>query len=129
MWSFFDLIITESRLSIVRFDHSWHLMSTLIKSSAHLPDYWAISHGVCEIKWHHPIQRYWDSRVTVTINSSFFPLRTLLFRFWNTYSWHKIGNWKCFAATMTPVVYFCRSHRYRCSLKVAIQRSFARSKF
>lgn len=51
MWSFFDLIITESRLSIVRFDHSWHLMSTLIKSSAHLPDYWAISHGVCEIKW------------------------------------------------------------------------------
>lgn len=35
-------------------------------------------------------------------------------------------NVNIFAATMTPVVYFCRSHRYRCSLKVAIQRSFAR---
>lgn len=38
MWSFFDLIITESRLSIVRFDHSWHLMSTdkVIRSFARL---------------------------------------------------------------------------------------------
>lgn len=128
MWSFFDLIITESRLSIVRFDHSCHLMSTLIKSSAHLPDYWAISHGVCEIKWLITLFKGIET-VKTNINSSFFPLGTLLFRFWNTYSWHKIGNWKCFAATMTPVVYFCRSHRYRCSLKVAIQRSFARSKF
>lgn len=49
----------------MRFDHSWHFMSTLIKASAHLPDYWAISQLFKGIE-----------TVKTNINTSFFPLRT-----------------------------------------------------
>lgn len=129
MWSFFDLIITESRLSIVRFDHSWHLMSTLIviRSFARL-----LSHQPWGL-WNKMTSPYSkvlrQSRQILTLASSPYVLCCFDFEIRTPDIKLETENVNIFAATMTPVVYFCRSHRYRCSLKVAIQRSFARSKF